>query len=179
MSRFSGKCDVYDTLVIIHNYTDEELKNNVRIYMNGELLDIENRKDLIPYYPHLLVSSSFNNKKRISNVKITSYSNVDKEEKDWLEHCLKIMIRTRKYCIKKGIPFDSWDTLQKIPFAECDRNVFLEMFNRVDKIGRNANTDNLHLKCYEMYREELVDEMLKNGLNPSDFGYQRFLKKIF
>ena len=31
MSKFSGRCDVYDSFVMIHNYTDEELKNNVKI----------------------------------------------------------------------------------------------------------------------------------------------------
>ena len=29
----------------------------------------------------------------------------------------------------------------------------------------------------EYYRQELVDEMIKHGLNPADYGYGRFIKE--
>ena len=175
MSQFSGKCDVYDTLVMIHNYTDEELKNNVRIYMNGELLDIESRKDLIPYYPHLICSGSFDARSRTSVVHITSYSYVDFQEKEILNHYKDVFIKTKKYCDKKGIPFDEWDTLQKVSFGKYERKVYSMLYKRVKEVGKNAKVDDLHLSCYEMYRQFLVDEMIENGLNPADYGYGRFV----
>ena len=82
MSRFSGKCDVYSTLVDIHEYTDEELKNNIKIYL-GDMdipLPIESRKDLIPCYPHIVSSAGFNNTERSANIRITKDSFVDSEE---------------------------------------------------------------------------------------------------
>lgn len=56
LSRYSGKCDLYDSLITIHGFTEEEIKTNVNIYVgaNKDPLHIESIKDVIPYYPHLV-----------------------------------------------------------------------------------------------------------------------------
>lgn len=51
-----------------------------------------------------------------------------------------------------------------------------EIANRVKMYGKKTNTEGLHLSMYERYRNELVQEMLKNGLDPVDYGYGRFVK---
>ena len=60
MSKYSGRCDVYDVFVMIRKYTDEELKNNVKVYVGDSEtpLELNTQKDLIPYYPHLISCSS-------------------------------------------------------------------------------------------------------------------------
>ena len=82
MSNFSGSCDVYDSFVMIHNYTDEELKNNVKVYIgrDNRLLELNSIKDLIPYYPHLISSACYNNTERAAHIHITVNSSVEYEE---------------------------------------------------------------------------------------------------
>ena len=62
-------------------------------------------------------------------------------------------------------------------FAISDKDrdtVATELANRVKINGKKASTDGLHLSIYDFYRKELVEEMVKNGLNPADYGYERF-----
>ena len=53
MSLYSGKCDVYDSLVMIREVTDF---SKIKIYRHvGEIvpLRIDSQKDLVPFYPFL------------------------------------------------------------------------------------------------------------------------------
>ena len=62
MGRYSGKCDFSDS-IDIHG-VDNILKSTIKIRKeNGSLikLDLQNEKDLIPYYPYLVSSSGTSN----------------------------------------------------------------------------------------------------------------------
>lgn len=55
---------------------------------------------------------------------------------------------------------------------------YRELANRVKEKGRKATIDGIHLKMHERYRQLLVDEMLKHGLDPCKYGdYKRFIKE--
>ena len=57
MSRFSGKCDLYDHC---GDYTDSQLQAS-RFYIGRNIipLKIETQKDLAPYYPHLICAAGY------------------------------------------------------------------------------------------------------------------------
>lgn len=180
MSIFSGKCDVYDTLVGIHEYTDEELKNNVDIYIGNVRtpLRIESKKDLIPYYPHLISVGSFDNEKRKSTIFITSKSHVDYEEEDILNWRLKDLLRIYNRCKRKKIEFNTDEAVKKITWNGWNEEAYKELAKRVKEYGKKATIDGIHLRMHERYRQELVGTMIKNGLDPSFYGdYERFVKK--
>lgn len=44
-------------------------------------------------------------------------------------------------------------------------------------MGKKASTNGLHLSIYDFYRKELAEEMVKNGLNPADYGYEQYVKQ--
>ena len=181
MSRFSGKCDFYDSAIMIHNYTLEELQNNVEIYVgkSSKPLHIEKMSDLIQYYPHLIGMSWHNNLKGKSVIHLTSESFVDIEERELLEYKLKNVLRVYNRCKRKKIEFNVEEALKELVWSGWNDESYRELANRVKENGKKATIDGIHLRMHDYYRQELVNEMLKNGINPADVGnnYQRFINK--
>lgn len=176
MSRYSGKCDVYDCLVDIHRYTEDELKNNVEIYVGDSTtpLVINSWKDLIPYYPYIIGSSSHDNVTKKAVVYIGRESFVDREERERLEFYLRQVLKVYNRCKRKKVPFDKEMALKEASISNYNNETIREIVDRVAINGKKASVDGIHLQIHEYYRRELVDEMIKNGLNPADYGYERF-----
>lgn len=179
ISKYSGRCDAYDTLMMIHKYTDEELKNNTKIYVgyNTEPLHIENKKDLIPYYAHLIGCAFFDNKDKKSVIHLSSESSVDREERESLEFKLKRIFTIYNRCKRKKVEFDVDKVVEEVSWNGWDDDIYREIANRVKENGKKATIDGIHLKIHEYYRRELVKEMIMNGLNPAEYGYERFLEE--
>lgn len=179
MSCYSGKADCYDSLIAIHQYTLEELQNNVQIYIgnNPEPLKIEKMSDLIPYYPYLICVAGYDNKERKATIHLTSESFVDYEERERLELYLKELLRIYNRCKRKKIEFNVDEAVKEVCFGDYSKEQITELANRVKEHGKKATIDGIHLKMHEYYRQRLVDEMIENGLNPSDFDYGRFVNK--
>lgn len=179
MSRFSGKCDVYDSLVEIHEYTDKELRDNVNIYFVGsdKPLHINSVRDLIPYYPHIISSAGFNNVDRTATIYISKDSYVDCSERRILESCLHDFTKIYNRCKRKKMDFAVNDAIKEVSWNNWNIEALTELANRVKERGKKATINGIHLIAHEQYRQELVDVMLKNGLNPADYGYGRFIKE--
>lgn len=180
MSAYSGKCDCYDSLIMIHNYTDEELKNNVNIYIGnvGTPLRIDSCKDLIPYYGHIVWAACHDNSERKASIHITSESWVDTEERESLEFRLKELLKIYNRCKRKKIEFDVDEAVKQVCWNGWNKAAYTELAIRVKEHGNKATIDGIHLKMHEYYRQRLVDEMIENGLNPLFYGdYDRFINK--
>ena len=179
MSKFSGRCDVYDSFVMIHNYTDEELKNNVKVYIGRDdrLLELNSAKDLIPYYPHLVSSACYNNTERAAYIHITEKSSVDYEEERSLKLNLEHLIRIYNRCKRKKIEFDVEAAVKELCYNGWNEGPITELANRVKEKGKKATIDGIHYGFHDYFRKELVKEMLENGINPADYGYGRFLEE--
>ena len=180
MSRYSGRCDVYDSFVMIHNYTDEELKNNIKVYLgnNDTLLKFETAKDLVPYYPHLISIGCYNNADKKSIIHITSKSSVDIEEQENLKYYLKQILTIYNRCKRKKIEFNIDDAVKEVCWNDWNKEAITELANRVKLHGKKATIENIHLTMHERYRKELVDEMIKNNIDPAKYGYGRFVKEV-
>lgn len=180
ISKYSGKSDVFDSLVMIHKYTDEELLNNVKIYIHtkdgDKRLRITCRKDLIPYYAHLVSSAYYDNKERKSVIHITSESWVDREERDMLQHKLNNVLRIYNRCKRKKIEFDVDTVVKELAWIGFDDHIYRRLAIRVKDCGKKAIVDGIHTKMAEYWRKELVKEMINNGVDPIKYGdYERFL----
>lgn len=176
MSRFSGKCDFYDCVASF--YTFEEIQNKVKIFVgkSDKPLKIEKMTDLIPYYPYLISLGVYDIVDRTDTVHLTSKSYIDLREQDSLDFILKQILRYYNSCKRKKIIFSVDGAVKKV-FAISDKDrdtVATELANRVKINGKKASTDGLHLSIYDFYRKELAEEMVENGLNPADYGYERF-----
>ena len=178
MSKYSGRSDFADDL-IIHNYTEEQLKNNVKVYVGNSYipLKIDSHKSLIPYYPHLICSSYHNNKENSAIYHITSESSVDRNERDILGLYLDRILEFYDKCQKKKVEFKIEDAVENVYFVSWNKEQVIELANRVKECGRKANTNGVYLGTSEHYRKTLFDEMIRNGLNPCDYGLERFCKE--
>lgn len=178
MSRYSGRCDCFDSLIEIHNYTLEELQNNVKLYVgkNEEPLHIEKMEDLIPYYGYIISCAYYNNAERKAIIRLTSESWVDIEERENLEWRLKDLLRIYNRCRRKKIEFNIEDALKEIVWNGYNEEPYRELTKRVKENGKKATIEGIHLRMHEIYRKELVDEMLRNDLNPAEYGYSRFVE---
>lgn len=177
ISRYSGKYDLCDSLET-HDYTLEELQNNVKIYVgnNPEPLYIKRMEDLMPFYPYLISSACYNNVDKKSVIHLSSESFVDREEREILEWKLKHLLRIYNRCKRKKIEFDVEEALNEVVRDGWNEKAFRELANRVKENGKKATVNGIHLKMHEHYRMELVSQMLKNNLNPLKYGdYQRFI----
>lgn len=178
MSRYSGKCDLFDVLEI-HNYTLEELQDNVKIYVGNskEPLHIEKMSDLIPYYPHIIWSAYYNNVERKSVMHITSESYVDREEREHLEFYLKQLIKIYNRCKKNKVEFNVDEAVKEVCWMDWNKEAITELANRVKEKGTKATIEDVHLTMHELYRKLLVEEMLRNCVNLADIGnnYKRFV----
>ena len=203
MSTWSGKCDFADHL-FIRGGTEEEAFNKfngTKLYIIQPLPDdfscgkaLEEKinipetyykkieyssiKDLIPFYPYLIALAYVDNTDAHNSVIcLSSESFVDREEREYLEWRLQELLRIYNRCKRKKIEFDVEDAVNKITWCGWNEEPHRELANRVAKNGKRATIDGIHLKMHEHSRELLVEEMIKNGLNPTDYGYGRFIKE--
>lgn len=66
MSRYSGKCDLYDWIA---NYNNEKLLTcEIYIIENKTPISINNIKDLMPYYAHIVGTASGSKEKSIMHI---------------------------------------------------------------------------------------------------------------
>lgn len=165
-------------LLGIHQYTLEELQNNVKIYVgnNQESLHIEKMADLIPYYAYIIGSSYHDNKKKKAVIHLSSESFVDREERECLEYYAERLIKIYNRCKRNKIEFDADEAASEVCWI-CNKEAITELAKRVkENKGKNIDFADIHLEMHDYYRQKLADEMIKNGLNPADFGYGRFVK---
>lgn len=176
ISKFSGKCDCYD--ILIYGYTEDELKNNVKIYIGDAKtpFKIECIQDLIPYYPYIITYLGFNGAEKKTVIHLSSESYVDYEEREIMQSYLKQILREYNKCKKKKEDFNINDVTSKVCWNYVNEDVIREIAARVKEKGKKADISDLHLDIREYYRKELVNEMLENGLNPANYGYKRFVE---
>lgn len=167
MSRWSGKCDCADWF---DGNSDEFIANSV-IKIGETTLNIRNRKDLIPYYPHLIIVGG-RDKERCC-VHLTKESYVDIEERESLELDLKMLL---KYYDKSYPNFDKEEAYKVIQPFGWERKYSRELVDRVAEYGHDATIEGLHDPTHERYREEFCKYMMKNGYD-KDFAYQTVYKE--
>lgn len=203
ISKFSGKCDFADSLWISAE-TEEEVFNKfngTKLYICQPLPDdfsweeaLKNKvnipetyykkveyssiKDLIPLYPHIIAFATYDNTEpKGSVVCLSRESFVDSEEREILEWRLKDLLRIYNRCKRKKIEFDVEEALKEIVWNGYNEEPYRELANRVKEKGKKASIEDIHLKMHEIYRRQLVEEMIKHNIDPTEYGYGRFIDK--
>lgn len=175
MSKYSGKCDFYDTISL---YGIDYIKNS-DVYVGSfstknrnHKIKINSSKDCIPYYPFIISCAGFNKDK--STIYLSDESWVDIEEKEWLNRWLAEILKEYDRCKRKKAPFDEEIVFEKLCFGLIDlgfrRSLYShdtelrEIISRVAKYSKKATVKGIHLGTKNnLYREPLYEEMVKNG----------------
>ena len=69
MSRFSGKCDFYDEIMICG--LDHILSSEVYVGNSEEPLELKCLADCVPYYPHIVSVAYHDNVKKCGYIKLS------------------------------------------------------------------------------------------------------------
>lgn len=174
MSMFSGKCDFYDH-ISIREYTDQDIKDKLVVYVgkNKTPLKATSRKDLVPYYPYLIVVSVCTDGKHTVTLSKESY--VDTEEKEILEYYRKYLLRIYRRCKRKKEPFNIEQAVQQVSLIGSRNIHIIELAKRISENGNKATIDGIHIESKDWYRHKLIDEMKKYNINPKEYGYERLI----
>lgn len=182
MSGYSGKCDVYDSLVMIREVKDF---SNVKIYAaDNEVipLKINSKKDLIPYYPYL-TSIMCGDSEGNTIIHLSKKSFVDAEEEEILGWRLDELKKYYRRCKRNKTAYDKSEALKLITyFVDNPSSYSEELVNRVAELGEKATIEGVHLPSHDHMRKKLYEEMIAAGY-PDDvsyrwcFGWNRWLNK--
>ena len=181
MSLFSGKCDCWDSFIMIHcdGYDEEQINKEIErtdfyIYHGGKnhRLDIHILKDLVPYFPYIVASGYFNRDDNRQSIHLSSESWVDHEEKEHLGWILRDAKKEYRKCKRNKIPFDPDTWVDKSHWM--NNEIKREIAKRVAENGEKADIEDIHIPSYDRWdRKRLAEEMSKFGY--SDFEISRWV----
>lgn len=172
MSKFSGKCDLYDILISIKQMNDNSDWSKVKINMYIDELDeygynkyvplnINCIKDLVPYFPFIETSAADN--KDVYTCLIGKYSFVYLEEQEQLKRILKRAQKEYRKCKKNKEEFIIEEVSKKImPFGIINENI-IEICKRVKEHPYSTKLNDLHTPLHNHFRNDLMEEMIKYG----------------
>lgn len=164
MSKFSGKCDVYD---VLGDATEEHLRNSdfyIRTSDEREHhLKINNQKDLAKYYPYL-TGCMYGSKGR-HVVILSSRSFIDSEEAEFIEWTKNDLLKYYRKCKRTKKPYTADEALK----AACSfwggnfDDWEIELAKRIEKDGEKVNVKGIHRPMHDYYREQWFEKMVELG----------------
>ena len=157
MSEFSGKCDLYDSAVMIGEYDIKNIRLFITKGNRSYPIKLEEPRDLIPYYPYIPYVSSYSN--GIYRAYLSD-SYIDREEREILTRELEYLLRDYRRCKRKKIPFD------KSQYNNIWYNQ--EIVERIVTEGEKATIEGIHLPMQNHWRKRLAEEMEKNGYTDNE-----------
>lgn len=186
-SCFSGRCDLYDSLIEIGKVTDF---SKVHIYINDNPVElrIDSYKDLIPYFPCI---PSIQTHHCDGEYRIWFNSNKPSYRRDE-EDLLRIYLRDLTTCynrlkrnkclslealVEKYNSKYSWDSSKDELITELASRL-IEAKGIRDKVDIN----DLYLPSGDWFRERLYEEMVNNGWEESVayrwcYGFNRWTER--
>lgn len=169
MSMFSGKCDFYDSFVMIgsdgeHGKVRENLKK-LKLYIYGNdnrchRVMSETIKDIAKYYPYLTLIRTWD-KDNGDFIILSSDSFIDQEEQEHLDWYIDDVMKYWRKCKRNKVPFVVDECVEKLHWM--DNDIIRSVAERVAESGKDAEFDDIHLSMQEYYRQRWFEEMVKVG----------------
>ena len=156
MSILTSKCDFFDTCCMIHN--PQEIVEKSEIYLGDARIMINNEKDLIPYYTHLVASASYN--KECGNViYLSKDSFINLEEREHLSWKIQNIISTFRKAKKEKVEV-TLDYIKSQKYYWGNEKDFI-WSALIDKMKNNMDLIKVHLpkdyrKCSYFISEWLI-----------------------
>ena len=161
MSKYSSRCDVYDSLADVTDFS----KIKIFAYDNDIVpLRIDSQKDLMPYYPYIVAIQNGDGDGN-TTVYLSKESYVDEEEKERLSWYLKDIKKYWNRC-RHRTEFDDEEAANLIRhFDEELPDYKKEIIKRVKEQGNKATIENIHIPLYDDMRSQLYNDMVDAGWN--------------
>lgn len=157
MCRFCGKCSFCDSAEMFGLH----YMLNSKIYHNDELLNIKEKRDLIPWYPYIVGASCGDKDGAV--IYLSSMDYITQHETEmldiYLERLKKIYIR----CKRKHEEFNVEEIYRRELCGFGEKPELRTLVERVAELGNKATYDGIYLKMSEHYRREWREELLRYG----------------
>lgn len=165
-SMWSGKADVYDSLIMIGKTTDF---SKVHIYADGNPIElrIDSYKDLIPYFPCIPSIETYSDGEYRIYTSSTPYYR--KEELSLLKiyvrdliTCYNKLKREKKYTIDNLVIMYK----NKYKWSSISDKLICQLANKVDEAKghkERINLNDVFTPQGDYFREKLYKEMVENG----------------
>jgi len=185
-SCFSGKCDLYDSLIEIGKVTDF---SKVHIYINDNPVElrIDSYKDLIPYFPCVSRVETHSNGEYRIWLSGKPWYRIEEED------LLRIYLRDLTTCYNK-LKRDknlSLETLierynSKYNWRSHKEELITELASRLIEVkGKKDKVyiGDLYLPSKDWFRKRLYEEMIKNGWREEVayywcYGWNRWTERV-
>lgn len=184
MSLFSGKCDLYDSLIMIRKENDDTdwTKYEIEKYTKDSHLNTETFKfeglekitvtcvkDLVPYFPFIEcigISSADH-----SHIILSEKSFIDSEEEEFMFTKVNSIKRYVNHCKRNGETPEFNDFCKKHWWNDSDTNletIFERIVEHPYKKDRRWYIKDLHDSMHNYYRKMLYEEMIKYGYSEDE-----------
>lgn len=141
----------------------DSIQNNMET--NWIPIKYESLKDLAPYYPYIISLQYYDSTDSGNSVIVlSSKSFVDIEEERALKYYLSAILKAYNRRKRKNVPFNKEETLSNICWYGINREPLVELIERVEKYGKKATYDGVHLDMAQHYRRDLQEEIVRINL---------------
>lgn len=171
MSKYCGKCDLYDSLAIWGLVEDgkftpgaPEILRHWHVSVAGKPLTIREPRDIVPYFGFIVGSGGFSKESCTVNLSAESYN--DERSKEHFEANKFWMLRARKKAERKGQDVAEAVNATLSPWHTDGDDPDIELARRVVSDGKKARYDDLVPLYCRAWRDELVDAMVEHGYTP-------------
>ena len=179
-SDFSDFCEMH--------HTPNDIINNYKIFATMKdiiPLHITSKGDLVAYYPYTIAVSSncIDNDNTKGVVYLSSTSQIDDDEKEYLQLKLESIKRYYRSCRRKKEDFVCEKALFRISYGDTAEKCEKQLVDRVAKLGEKATIDGIHRESSDSLRAKWYQLMLDNGWEEDTaykwvYGWRRWLNKI-
>jgi hypothetical protein len=185
ISIYSGKCDLYDTLIAIGEVTDF---SKVHIYINDNPVElrIDSYKDLIPYFPCVpSIQTHCDGEYRI-RLSGEPWYRIEEERTLYfylrdLTTCYNNLKREKRLSLETLIEMHT----ERFRWISNKNGLIEELARRLIEAKGNkdrVDIDDLYLPSGDWFRKKLYEEMIKNGWNENVaynwcYGWDRWIER--
>jgi len=168
MSMLTGKCDFYDSFMMIHGEcnTEKALENikKLELYVPGSdgrdhLVKTETLLDVAKYFPYIISHGCFSSDAFVIYLSSTSY--IDVMENERIKLYVDDIMRYWKKCKRQKKAFVVEECIGNQTTYNYD--IKLLIANKVQKDGDKAIFDDIHLPTYEHARKEWFKTLVEFG----------------
>lgn len=159
MSKYCGKCDVYDHFCTIRDReTLNENLEKTKIYHGEGLLNIENEEELALYYPYIIWMGCFGGEHESMHISSTDY--IRQKEKESLEIYKSLILREKARIRRKKMEYDPEQIFQKVfgSWYDSEKETLIDLIKRFEHKNKVDMSD-IRLKSREWERRIWYEDL--------------------
>lgn len=172
MSKYSGKCDVYDHFCTHNKDIEEQLKNSYICVGKAQTqLELETEAQLALYFPYTIATGSWDSEFEKSHLWLSEHDYVRSSEIEMIDFYVHEAKKEKAFCKKHKIQY-SVDDVYKKRFswtAPENKKALLEIIQRVEAGGRQKY-DDIRLPSYDFCRNIWLEDLINIYKYPTDFA---------